>query len=96
MTFIEANRSSILWFTLPLSSMGTALSVASMKLLVLLFSHMFFTRLKMSFMTVDARPLMVKRNVRQVVAKGATRKVIALDDHSLRKRRVLACLREML
>ena len=51
---------------------------------------------KTSRIAVVVKSLIVKRKEGQVVAKGVTRKVIDLDDHTLRSRRVLACSSVML
>lgn len=95
-TFIEARRSSASRLRDLLSSAGTSSSVVSMKLLVVSLSHMFFTRSYTSFIAVVAKSLMVNRKVGQVVAKGVTRKVTALEDHTLRWRRESACSGVML
>ena len=90
-TFREARRCLVSRATISLSSSGTLSRVVVTKSLVSSLSHTLRTMSKTSFMAVVAKSLMANRNVGQVVAKGATRKVMALEDQTFRWRSDVAC-----
>ena len=94
--FRDARRCSISRVTLPLSSAGIPCSIDLTKAFVSSLSQMPRTISKTSFMAVVAKSLMANRKVGQVVAKGVTRKVMALKDHTFCWSRFSTCSGVML
>ena len=92
----EARKFCTSWRALVLSSAGASLISVATRLMVSSLSHTILTISKTSFITVVEKSLIVNRKFGHVVAKGATRKVIAFEDHTLRWRRKFCWSMEML